>query len=130
MIIIFFTKINQGESKDEQEDINQLNKLCNEGIGESCYYLSYLYDRKGIDYIEKTTDYIRQSCIKGDPQGCFELVRNGQGLADHRKVLLKKSLELGFNNWEIVELDPALDWIKKDRNVREMIDVYVMRGPR
>ena len=126
----YFTKIKEGESDDEASDLDELDKLCSEGIGESCYYLSYFYDRKGMEFIEKTTEYIRQSCLKNDAQGCFELVRNGQGLADHRKVLLKKSLELGFNKWEIVELDPALDWIKKDRNVREMIDVYVMRGPR
>ena len=34
------------------------------------------------------------------------------------------------NQWEAIELDTGLDWIRNDKNVREMIDVYVLKGAR
>ena len=87
-----------------------------------------MYDQEGDE--TNALNYIRRSCRKNSAAGCFELARMGYGLSDHRKLLLKKSLELGFNQWDILELEPRLEFLKNDKNVREMIEVYVLKGPR
>ena len=97
-------------------------------MGEACFFISFINDNQSR--FDISLDYLKKSCLFDDPQGCFGLVFHGVALADHRKLLLKRALEVGYNNWELIEIDPSLEWMRKDKNVREMIEVYALKGPR
>jgi len=117
------------EDSFNDDTYKKLVDLCDiKSIGEACYFLSYLHDKKDED--EKTLSFMKKACLNDDPQGCFSLVYHGVLLADHRKILLKRSLELGHNHWEKTELDPTLEWMRKDHNVMEMLEVYALKGAR
>jgi hypothetical protein len=124
-----YSYLNKYNDSNEVSNYEKLLNLCEkESIGEACFFLSYIND---IDKKhEETLRFLKLSCLLDDPQGCFNLVFHGAGIADHRKRLLKRALEVGYNNWELIELDPSLEWMRKDKNVREMIEVYVLKGPR
>jgi len=124
-----FSYLHHYENSRDEKDYNSLVELCEvKRIGEACFFVSYINDNK--KNFDEALKFLRISCMYDDPQGCFGLVFHGVGLADHRKLLLKRSLELGYNNWELIELDPSLEWMRKDKNVREMIEVYALKGPR
>tara|TARA_X000000950_G_C13836340_1_gene628358 strand:- start:135 stop:1136 length:1002 start_codon:yes stop_codon:yes gene_type:complete len=116
------------DDSSSSKNKENLQKGCKTGEPLSCYYLARYFDL-GSDK-KQAQSYVRLSCEYGSPEGCFELVKNGYGLSNHRKIILKKALELGFNQWEALELNTGLDWIRNDKNVREMIDVYVLKGAR